>query len=65
VGEHDTKLIFPPKFKVKRKGEIKKGETTLKQEKVHAFEAHAWSLCARMEFDLQVGANPIKSQTKP
>jgi hypothetical protein len=22
-------------------------------------------LCARMEFDLQVGANPIKSQTKP
>ncbi len=62
MGEHDTKLIFPPKFKVKRKeGEIKKGETTLKQEKVHAFEAHASSLYARMEFGLQVGATPIKS----
>ncbi len=65
MGEHDTKLIFP-KFKVKRKeGETKKGETTLKQEKVHAFEAHTWSLCARMEFDLQVGANPIKLRAKP
>jgi hypothetical protein len=41
------------------------GETTLKQEKVYAFEAYAWSLCARMEFDLQVGANPIKSRAKP
>jgi len=58
VGEHDTKLIFPPKFKVKiKEGEILKCETTLKQEKVHAFEAHIWSSCARMEFDLQVGAN--------
>jgi len=62
VGEHDTKLIFPLKFKVQRKeGEINKNETTLKQEKVHAFETHTWSLCAKMEFDLQVGANPIKS----
>jgi hypothetical protein len=49
----------------KRKEKLKKGETTLKQEKVHAFEAHAWSLCAKMEFNLQVGANPIKSWTKP
>lgn len=60
------KTHFSTQIQSEEKGRRnKKGETTLKQEKVHAFEAHSWSLWARMEFDLQVGANLIKSWAKP